>query len=186
MLGCYDFCGYYEATFQWLEDQGGTELLHDYWKEAISKDSQRHARNLILREGAEGMMKYWGHTLSEESPSQEYTMTRSGDVVRIDMHDCPSKGFLLRNHLKQHADYCDHCIGWIGGVMKDAGYVIHHQHNHRGQCWWEFHKATDPSPPSAPGELGKKDVRLQDNWISKEEPMDTFFRAQDVKDKEPE
>lgn len=178
MLGCYDFCGYYEATFAWLEARGGKELLQDYWLEAISKDSQIHARQLILGRGADGMMEYWGHTLNEESPDQGFTMDRVGDVVRIDMHDCPSKGFLLRNGLEQHPDYCDHCLGWIGPLMKDAGYVIHHEHNHRGQCWWEFHKKKDANPPSAPGEMAKKDVRLTPEWMAHPENHDIFLEAE--------
>lgn len=186
MLGCYDFCGYYEATFQWLEERGGEELLHKYWLEAISKDSQRHARDLILGRGADGMMEYWGHTLNEESPDQGFSMSREGDVVRIDMHDCPSKGFLLRNGLEQYRDYCDHCIGWIGPLMKDAGYVIHHEHNHCGQCWWEFHKAENPSSPSDIGKLAKKDVRLTEDWKEHCKKLDAFFNAQSVLEKKTE
>src|SRR5881398_324381 len=51
MIGCYDFCGHYDWTFDWLERVGGPELVRDYWSEAISRDSQRHARELIEAEG---------------------------------------------------------------------------------------------------------------------------------------
>lgn len=119
------------------------------------------------------------------SVSFTFEATRSADdFVRIDMHDCPSKGFLLRNGLRQHPDYCDHCIGWIGPLMKDAGYVIHHEHNHCGQCWWDFRRAENASPPSAPGELAGADVRLLKNWrINAEEP-DRFLHATGMEDKE--
>lgn len=165
MIGTYDFCGLYEWTFAWLEKQGGEELLQAYWRDAIAADSQRHASALIRAKGFDGMMEYWGHTLAEESPDAGYKMTRREDVVRCDMHDCPSKGFLIRNGLEQHRDYCDHCIGWIGPVMDEAGYRISHEHNHAGQCWWEFRKKEDPAAASGTGALsGGHDVRHRPEW----------------------
>lgn len=181
MLGCYDFCGYYEMTFQWLEDEGGPALLDSYWEEAISTDSQRHARDLILGEGFAGMLQYWGKTLAEESPEKGYTILDGGNHVRFDMHECPSKGFLIRNGLVQYRDYCDHCMGWIGGVMKDAGCVINHEHNHAGQCWWEFHRADTPARPRDPGEENPFDVRLLPGWQTGE--IDRYEQALSHRDK---
>ena len=71
--------------------------------------------------GIEGMKRYWAHTLEEEAAV--YVNTFTDDVYRIDMHDCPSKGFLIRNGLVQYRDYCDHCMGWVGPVMQKAGFV---------------------------------------------------------------
>ena len=51
MIGVYDFCGHYEWTFDWLEREGGHALVRAYWGEAIHRDSQLHARELILRDG---------------------------------------------------------------------------------------------------------------------------------------
>lgn len=181
MLGTYDFCGYYEWTFAWLERAGGEETVRDYWLQAISLGSQIHARELIIPHGIEGMKKYWGHTLQEESPDLGFSMVCTPDLMRIDMQECPSKGFLLRNGLEQYRDYCDHCIGWIGPVMKDAGFVIDHEHNHRGQCWWEIRKADDTTPHSAPGELYVKDARLIAEWQGA--TVDHYERATAPRDK---
>ncbi|MCX7825976.1 MAG: hypothetical protein N2689_10510, partial [Verrucomicrobiae bacterium] len=60
MLGCYDFCGHYEWTFEWLRQRGGEPLVRAYWDEAIRRDSQRHAARLIAEKGIEGMKQYWG------------------------------------------------------------------------------------------------------------------------------
>src|SRR5436309_1154890 len=119
MIGVYDFCGHYEWTFAWLEAQGGSRLVHKYWDEAIHGDSQRHAAQLILQKGFAGMAEYWGHTLAHEGAAYETTLNER--LFRIDMHDCPSKGFLIGNHLEQYHDYCDHCMGWIGPMLKKAG-----------------------------------------------------------------
>lgn len=175
MIGCYDFCGHYEWTFAWMEAQGGPELVRDYWSEAIAQDSQRHAAALIREQGFEGMKRYWAHTLEEEAAG--YVNSVTDDVFRIDMHDCPSKGFLIRNGLVQYRDYCDHCMGWIGPVMKDAGFVIDHEHNHLGQCWWEMRREEDKSPPGEPGAVsGESDVRLRTDWKNTDS-LDVYSRA---------
>ena len=182
MLGVYDFCGHYEWTFAWLYQKGGAALVRRYWDEAIHIDSQRHARELILSKGIAGMAEYWGHTLKEENAA--FHSTATDKVFRIDMHDCPSKGFLLKNGLEQYPDYCDHCIGWIGPLLKEAGFVIDHEHNHCGQCWWEMRHQTDPTLPSAPGTLaGKKDVRLMPEWKSQAGAKDAYSRANHPDDK---
>ena len=184
MLGVYDFCGHYEWTFAWLEARGGKALLHQYWDEAIQGDSQRHAAALILQKGIEGMKEYWGHSLAQEGAG--YKSTAGEKVFRLDIHDCPSKGFLLRNGLQQHSDYCDHCIGWIGPLLKRAGFTIDHQHNHCGQCWWEMRPYSDPTEPSPPGQLaGTQDVRLHPNWKPDKQSLDTFQRANDADEKSP-
>ena len=186
MMGCYDFCGHYEWTFDWLEKTGGPGLLREYWTRAISEDSQRHARELIEKKRFEGMAEYWGHTLAEESPELGFSITRTPEVFRVDMHDCPSKGFLIRNNLEQYSDYCDHCIGWIGPMMRDAGFVIDHEHNHLGQCWWEMRSAGSTTAPSAPGTVaGTKDVRLLPHWQPPGAKLDRYRAATDVDDKLP-
>ena len=182
MLGAYDFCGHYEWTFEWLRRQGGEPLVRRYWREAISIDAQRHAEALIGALGIEGMKRYWGHTLAEEAAG--YSSTATERTYRIDMHDCPSKGFLVRNGLQQYHDYCDHCMGWIGPLCQRTGWVVDHEHNHRGQCWWELRRADDPTPPSGPGELaGSQDVRLGADWRPTDLPIDTYRRAQDPDEK---
>lgn len=175
MIGCYDFCGHYEWTFAWLEAQGGHDLVLDYWDEAIRKDSQRHAAELIETLGFEGMKQYWGHVLEEEAAG--YNVSEAPGVFRIDMHSCPSKGFLIRNGLVQYRDYCDHCMGWIGGMMKAAGYVIDHEHNHSGQCWWEMRRADDPAAAVHPA----NDVTTLPDW--KTENVDRYRQATHPDDK---
>jgi hypothetical protein len=186
MIGCYDFCGHYEWTFDWLEREGGHALVRDYWNEAINHDSQRHARDLIQREGFAGMAKYWGHTLAEESPGLGFAITQKPGVFRIDMHDCPSKGFLLRNGLKSYRDYCDHCMGWTGPMMREAGFVIDHEHNHLGKCWWEIRPAAATGGHSPPGEVaGAKDVRLRADWNPPGAVFDRYLKSTDPDDKLP-
>jgi hypothetical protein len=181
MIGVYDFCGHYEWTFAWLEAQGGAALLEAYWDEAIHQDSQSHASALIQEKGLEGMTEYWGHTLAEEQAG--YTSSVVKDTFRLDMTDCPSKGFLIRNGLHQHRDYCDHCIGWIGPMMDKAGYTVAHEHNHCGQCWWEFKKKCETTSEDASEAIGsddrgmaETDIRNADIWQETSDKIHSFTR----------
>ena len=176
MTGVYDFCGHYDWTFEWLRAQGGEELVRQYWDEAIHRDSQRHASELIRKQGFAGMAAYWGHTLKDEGAG--YHTTAGEGVFRIDMRECPSIGFLLRNGLRAYHDYCDHCMGWIGPMLKEAGFAADHEHNHGGQCWWELRRASDNTPPSEPGKLaGSDDVRLRAEWKRSAAKVDAYRRS---------
>ena len=182
MLGVYGFCGHYEWTFEWMRKEGGEAMGCQFWDEAIHKDSQTHATELILERGIEGMKEYWGHTLRAEGAGHHTTATEY--TFRVDMHECPSKGFLIRNKLEQCHDYCDHCMGWIWPLLKRGKFVVDHQHNHRGQCWWEIRKETDVTSASSPGQLaGHEDVRLRPDWKLPGKPMDSYKRANDPDDK---
>ena len=161
MLGVQDFIGYYDWTFEYLRRNFGEKTVADYWLHAISRDSQRHARDLIENKGFDGMEEYWAHTLEMEEAG--YTFDRGPDYFRTDMHDCPSKGHLIQRGLEAYHDYCEHCMGWIKPVMGDAGFVINHEHNHAGQCWWEMRRAGDHRE-MPPEDIGANDIRNSETW----------------------
>lgn len=184
MIGVYDFCGHYDWTFEWLRAQGGEALLRRYWDEAIHRDSQRHASRLIAERGFAGMAEYWGHTLAHEGAG--YHTTAAEGVFRIDMHQCPSKGFLIRNKLGTYHDYCDHCMGWIGPMLRQAGFAVDHEHNHRGQCWWEIRRSNDATAPAEPGTLsGAQDVRQRPDWKPPGAGLDVYRHSNHPDDKAP-
>ena len=173
MIGVQDFIGYYDWTFEYLRRSFGEQAVKAYWVKCISEDSQRHARDLIVGKGFDGMYEYWAHTLEMEEAG--YTFDRGEDYFRIDMFDCPSKGHLIRRGLAAYHDYCEHCIGWIKPLMDDAGFVVNHEHNHAGQCWWEMRRATNPveAPPPV---SGPHDVRLLAKWP--QEKHDLFLNSE--------
>lgn len=182
MLGCYDFCGHYDWTFRWIEQNSDRETLHEYWEESICKDSQSHAAALIAAGGVAGMAEYWGHTLAEEAPEGGYSARVDGDRFLVEMTDCPSRGFLLRNKIEFSGDYCDHCIGWIGPMMKEAGFSIHHAHNHQGQCYWEFRpsQAKDGDRP----DLEQWEATLRKKWSDSHHKVDAFTGKNSAGDKD--
>ena len=165
MIGVQDFCGHYDWTFEYIRRTFGEEALQRYWDEAIAFDSQSHAVELIREKGFDGMDEYWRHTLTQEEAG--YAITRTPDVFRIDMHECPSKGFLIQNGLEAYHDYCAHCMGWIGPVAKRTGFTIDHVHNHCGQCWWELRReGTSPDPDAARHQAGAHSVELRPDWTN--------------------
>jgi len=163
MIGVQDFCGHYDWTFQYILETYGEEALESYWSEAIAFDSQSHAYQLISAKGFEGMEEYWGHTLTMEEAG--YAITRTDEAFRIDMHECPSKGFLLEQGLAAHKDYCAHCMGWIGPVAQKSGFTIDHEHNHLGKCWWELRKkGSGPDVEALRSKVGEKNVERDPEW----------------------
>ena len=163
MIGVQDFCGHYDWTFEYLRRTFGEAAVERYWSEAIAFDSQAHAYDLISRKGFDGMDEYWGHTLTQEEAG--YAITRTDNVFRIDMHECPSKGFLIQNNLEAYHDYCAHCMGWIGPVAERAGFTIDHEHNHCGQCWWELRRqGTTPDANVVREKAGDRNVERRPDW----------------------
>ena len=163
MIGCAEFILAYDWTFEYLRRTYGEETVRRYWHECISRDSQLHARELIVGQGFEGMDQYWGHTLAEEEAG--YTSVRTDTAYRIDMYACPSQGHLQERGQAHYHDYCEHCMAWLEPIMREAGFVIHHAHNHNCQCYWEIVPTDSALPVSAAGELaGENDIRHKDGW----------------------
>ena len=139
MLGCQDFCGYYEWTFHYLRRNFGQAALEKYWAQAIAADSQQHYIRAGSENGLRGLYESWFKTGIDEHCEWTVTLDDDRNLLRLDMHECPSKGFLLNNNLNADEDYCDHCVGWIGPALNKIGAeVVAHEHNHCGQCWWEM------------------------------------------------
>jgi hypothetical protein len=139
MLGCQDFCGYYEWTFHYLRRNFGRSALEKYWAQAVAADAQQHYIRAGKDNGLRGLYESWFKTGVDEKCDWTVTLDEDHNLLRLDMRECPSKGFLLKNSLNADEDYCDHCIGWIGPALNTIGAeVAAHEHNHCGQCWWEI------------------------------------------------
>lgn len=161
MLGCQDFCGYYDWTFHYLRRNYGPRAVEKYWAEAIAADAQRHYIESGRSQGLRGLYQSWSTTGVSEQCDWTVTLDEDNNLLRLDMRQCPSKGFLLDNDLNADEDYCDHCMGWIGPALSQIGAeVAAHEHNHCGQCWWEI-RAIDKSQPLV--EVSA-DIRKDPRW----------------------
>lgn len=161
MLGCQDFCGYYDWTFSFLRREFGDAAVRDLWANAIGLDSQKHYIELGKQSGLRGLYDAWKHTGEDEQCDWTFTLDESSKVLRWDMRKCPSKGFLLDNDLNADEDYCDHCIGWESAMLGTLGLeMIRHEHNHSGQCWGEM-TVKGTTPPELKLDV---DIRYDPRW----------------------
>lgn len=163
MLGCQDFCGHYDWTFAYLRQNFGQQSAIDLWEFAIGVESQQHYTDAANAAGLKGLYDTWVTTGEDEKCDWTFTLDESRNVLRMDMRQCPSKGFLLSNDLVNDEDYCDHCMGWMGPLLAKSGYIVTgHEHNHHGQCWAELSDPTKPSqsPESYP------DITKDPRWHS--------------------
>ena len=136
MLGCHEFCGYYEWTFHYVRQRWGQEAVVRLWAEAIGGDSQRHYAEAARQAGLAGLCRTWVKTGEEESCDWTFRLDEERNFLRFDMRRCPSKGFLTSHDLNADEDYCDHCAGWMVPLLDSVGVELYaHEHNHLGQCW---------------------------------------------------
>jgi hypothetical protein len=169
MLGCNDFCGYYDWSFHYVRRRWGRAGIEVLWREAIGGDSQRHysERGLkgdspifaetqigtvpseaAVQDGLRALYEVWVGTGQDEHCDWTFTLDEAKNVLRWDMRQCPSKGFLLQNDLNADEDYCNHCMGWIIPMLEGVGAeLVEHEHNHCGQCWATMRMKDRPSGP---------------------------------------
>jgi hypothetical protein len=124
MLGCQDFCGYYDWSFHHVRRRFGQAAVELLWREAIGGDSQKHYSDPAAETGLGALYKAWVNTGEDEQCDWTFTLDEEKNVLRWDMRECPSKGFLVKNDLQADEDYCNHCMGWIIPMLEGIGAEI--------------------------------------------------------------
>jgi hypothetical protein len=148
MLGCHDFCGYYEWTFHYARRRWGQTGFTDLLSDSIGGESQGHYSEAAERAGLRGLYETWIKTGEDEHCDWTWTLDEEKNVLRSDMRECPSKGFLNKNDLNADVDYCNHCAGWVVPLLEGVGAeMVEHEHNHCGQCWFTIRMKDRPMKP---------------------------------------
>jgi hypothetical protein len=115
---------------------------------AIGGDSQRHYSDPAAKSGLRALYETWVNTGNDEHCDWTFTLDEEKNILRWDMRECPSKGFLIQNDLNADEDYCNHCMGWIIPMLEGIGAeIVAHEHNHCGQCWAAMRMKNRPSQP---------------------------------------
>jgi hypothetical protein len=120
MIPSDHFVKFYNEVFKFLDAQGGN-ALHNYWL-TISQHQELHCLELFKTKGLQGMYDYWEHIRIEENC--DMTLTLHDDYLELIMNKCPSLSKVLDNDATPSEKYCDHCAGWIGPLLKKAGYFL--------------------------------------------------------------
>lgn len=122
MISCTEFIWVYAALFRFLEEKGGKEKVIEFWK-GIADNFLGNLRELVEKEGLQGMHRYWSHTLGEEGG--RHTMTLYDDMFVIDMHECPSAKLIFQEGRDTpYADYCEHCRWLYPPLLAKYGYEV--------------------------------------------------------------
>jgi hypothetical protein len=178
MLGCQDFCGYYDWTFHYVRRRFGNEAVEMLWRMAIGGDSQKHYSDPAAESGLLALYRTWVKTGGDEHCDWTFTLDEEKNVLRWDMRECPSKGFLIQNDRNADEDYCNHCMGWIIPMLQGVGAeIVAHEHNHCGQCWAVMRMKDRPSQPLDLEIDIRKDARWKhgylDRWANDQlQPLD--------------
>ena len=168
MLGCQDFCGHYEWTFHHVRRTWGQAAVALLWDEAIGRDSQQHYAQAAAANGLRGLFDTWTKTGEDEHCNWTFTLDESRNVLRSDMRECPSKGFLTAHDLNADEDYCDHCMGWVIPMLESVGgEVLEHEHNHCGQCWFTLRAKGRMSLPRQVDVDIRKDPRWNHGYLDR-------------------
>jgi len=122
MIPCTEFIPAYSEMFKYLEKKGGREAVLDFWN-YLSDNFLGNLKDLVAEHGLRGCWLYWTHTLNEEAADFTMELDEEAGEFRIAMHDCPSKGLLLKlKHVEPYHDYCGHCDVLYRRVLEPMGY----------------------------------------------------------------
>ncbi|MEW6356957.1 MAG: hypothetical protein AB1696_11555 [Planctomycetota bacterium] len=152
MISCTEFIPFYSELFRFLEERGGRGEVVRFW-EALSDEFLGNLRDLVKEKGLAGCFEYWSHTLTEEAADFTMTLDEKEGWFRIEMHECPSMGMLLRlKHIEPYHDYCGHCAVLYPRVLEPLGFhcemgIID---PHKPSCFLHITVAKGRNPKDAP------------------------------------
>lgn len=114
-----DFYFAINATFRFFQERYGEEALEKYWR-ALGRGYYRPLIDRFKREGLSGVAVYW-RDFFEREPGGDFSVTRNGDRVEIDVRDCPAIRWLKDNGREIVPNYCEHCRHVSGAIAEEAG-----------------------------------------------------------------
>lgn len=117
MIPSDHFVRYYNEVFKSMEELGH-DHLQGYWR-SLGELQKRELAEPFRTGGLQACYDYWARILKEENCVGRLSLTQ--DYFEFRMERCPSLSKVLDNDATPSAFYCDHCMGWVGPVMDEAG-----------------------------------------------------------------
>jgi hypothetical protein len=142
-----EFIWVYNELFRFLEERGGEDKVHAFWK-GISDNFLQNLRDYIEAEGLKGMHRYWSHTLGEEGGRHHLSLY--DDMFVIDMHDCPSAKLVHHSgRVPAFERYCEHCQWLYPPLIREYGYEVDYEiiSCEKGRCRMTVRKPPGVATP---------------------------------------
>ena len=120
MLPSDHFVKFYNEIFKYLERKGPEEL--DRYYRRVAERQAFFTLDAFKRDGLKGMYDYWERIRIEENCDMTLTLTEG--CLELKMNVCPSLSKVIDNDAGACRVYCDHCPGWVGRVLAEAGHYM--------------------------------------------------------------
>ena len=120
MIPSDHFVKFYNEIFKYLEAVGPEAL--DRYYERVARRQAFFTLEAFQKDGLKGMYDYWSRIKVEENCDMDLDL--SDGCLRLTMNVCPSLSKVLDNDAGPCRVYCDHCPGWCGRVLAQAGHYM--------------------------------------------------------------
>ena len=120
MIPSDHFVKFYNEIFKYLEARGAEAL--DRYYERVAERQAFFTLEAFKRDGLKGMYDYWSRIKIEENCDMDLVL--SDGCLELRMNVCPSLSKVLDNDAGACRVYCDHCPGWCGRVIAQAGHYM--------------------------------------------------------------
>ena len=120
MIPSDHFVKFYNEIFKYLEARGAEAL--DLYYERVAERQAFFTLEAFKRDGLKGMYDYWSRIKIEENCDMYLVL--SDGCLELRMNVCPVLSKVLDNDAGACRVYCDHCPGWCGRVIAQAGHYM--------------------------------------------------------------
>ncbi len=120
MLPSDHFVKFYNEIFKFLGRKGPEEL--DRYYARVADRQAFFTLEAFRRDGLKGMYDYWERIRIEENCDLDHDWC--DEFYHAHMNKCPSLSKVLDNDAAPCRVYCDHCPGWCGRVIAQAGHYM--------------------------------------------------------------
>ena len=120
MIPSDHFVKLYNEIFKFLESKGADAL--DRYYARVAERQAFFTLEAFRRDGLKGMYDYWSRIKVEENCDMDLVLTDG--CLEARMNVCPSLTKVLDNDAAPCRVYCDHCPGWCGRVIAQAGHFM--------------------------------------------------------------
>jgi hypothetical protein len=114
-----DFYYAINATFRFIHDTYGKDVLVDYWT-SMAREYHADVASRFREGGLDEVLRYWAGYFGQE-PGGDVHVSLSGADVEIDVRDCPAIRWLKEGGREIVPYYCEHCHYVSTAIADQAG-----------------------------------------------------------------